>query len=135
MKGLLLTILLLMPTPSHGVEEEVDYEEFDDICVYLPDTEPEYSEEALAAALQASDYAVKLADLLKTETDRGRAYWRKGDLMTQAKYYHWSAMSISMIETQGSPPCCSVAEKGNPAREKLAVKPPTQIINAPGRQK
>ncbi len=76
MKGLLLTSLLLIPTPSHGVEEDVDYEDVDDICVYLPDTEPEYSEEALAAALQASDYAVKLADLLKTETDRGRALMR-----------------------------------------------------------
>lgn len=76
MKRLLLSVFLLLPihTWADDATDDADYEETDDVCgVYLPDVDLNYSEEELEAALKAPDYAAKLAELLKTETDRGQA--------------------------------------------------------------
>ena len=75
MKHLLLSVFLFLPihTWADDATDDADYEETDDVCVYLPDVDLNYSEEELEAALKAPDYAAKLAELLKTETDRGQA--------------------------------------------------------------
>lgn len=76
MKHLLLSVFLILPihTWADATTDDADYEETDDVCgVYLPDVDLNYSEEELEAALKAPDYEAKLAELLKTETDRGQA--------------------------------------------------------------